>query len=70
MPEWVLVGDDQGEPVVLTEWVMETPVLTPIADVRTGTVAPVVFRSRWDARRFVRKRNAAKDLRAIRHDRI
>lgn len=70
MPEWVLVGEnDLGDTVVVCDWTIGL-VREPVADAKANPSRIAVFRSRWDAKRVLRKRNEWRNLRCVRRDKL
>jgi hypothetical protein len=66
MPKWIVVGDDDdGEPVVVVNWVgvLETRRLT---DAVVGGAPAAIFTDRWAAKRVVHRRNEWRNLRVVR----
>lgn len=62
MPDWVIVADDNdGEPLVLGEWVMGLKWSTVVA-VKSGDAPVTIFRDRWRAKR--QARNLPRELHA------
>lgn len=70
MPLWVIVSDDDGEPIVLTDWITMAPRWAPAAEVRARTTQPAIFSDRWRAKRVIQRRGMRRDARVIPLDRL
>jgi hypothetical protein len=70
MPTYVLVTERDDVPHVLMAWCVEGGRTLPIAELKQRCLQPVVFRDRWRAKRFLQKRNAWRDWRVLREDRL
>jgi hypothetical protein len=70
MPEWVLVGEnDRGETAVVCNWMLGLG-LSPVDAVKRDPPQLAVFKTRWDAKRVIRRRNEWRNLRCVRRDRL
>ena len=70
MPEWVIVADDaDGEPLVLSEWVMGFKWASVVA-AKSGDAAISVYRDRWRAKRQARKLPRDLHARCVRLSRL